>query len=213
MIPNRFVTEYPQRCLALLDAMEPIAREQDMLGSFALMAAASVLVIPWERLANHHPMNGEQGSDLSVALRRIERQRWLRAEFWRGDVPNDWRLSRIVNDPNEVTHWRDADGVPSMSEAANTINQRRATIVFRTMRNALAHGNIVYLNKSGHETAGTRLHYIGFLSRYEESEEQRAASTTYRILAVPEEGFLQFVRAWASWISQFSGDIELGEVA
>jgi hypothetical protein len=43
MIPNRFVTEYPVRCLELLDAMQPIAEARDLLGSFALLTAASIL--------------------------------------------------------------------------------------------------------------------------------------------------------------------------
>lgn len=30
MIPDRFVTEYPARCIALLDEMEPIARDKDI---------------------------------------------------------------------------------------------------------------------------------------------------------------------------------------
>lgn len=212
MIPDRFVTEYPARCLDLLDAMEPIARERDMLGTFAVLVAGSMLNIPLERLAKRHPINTEFGSDLFQALRRLERQKWHLAEFWKGEPVGDWHFSRIVTDPNNVSGWRNQDDQPSMQPQTNTIDQRNVSMVLRVLRNALAHGNVVYLNDQGHETAGTRLHSIGFLSRYEETPEQRVAANTYRLVAVQETSFLRFVKCWASWLGAFVGEFELGEV-
>jgi hypothetical protein len=213
MIPDRFVTEYPERCLALLDAMEPIAREKDLLGSFALLTAASILNIPLERLSKHHPINMELGSSLYQALRAVEKQEWAVAQFWQGNESGQWHFARIVTDPNHVIGWQDDEGRPSMSEIANTIRKRKAGLVLRVLRNALAHGNIVYLNEDGYETAGTRLHFIGFLSRYEEGEDQRAAAESYRLLAVSEGDFLSFIRRWASWLASFPGDFDLVEAA
>lgn len=43
----------------------------------------------------------------------------------------------------------------------------------------------------------TRVAHIAFLSRYEETEEQKATAETYRLVAVRETDFLPFVRAWA----------------
>ena len=34
MIPQRFAVEYPERCLQLLHAFEPIAQERDLYGTF-----------------------------------------------------------------------------------------------------------------------------------------------------------------------------------
>ena len=59
------------------------------------------------------------------------------------------------------------------AKAKNTIADRNAGEVLRLVRNALAHGNLVYLNKRGHEEPGTKLEHIAFLSRYEEDEESR----------------------------------------
>ena len=209
MIPDRFVTEYPARCLELLDAMQQIAAKKDLIGSFALLTAASILNIPLERLARQHPLNAEYGSDVYQALRRVEKQRWADAEFWQGQDCASWHFSRIVTNPNDVSEWQSDDGQPSMSAATNTIGGRRAGEVLRALRNALAHGNIVYLNAEGHETAGTRLHFIGFLSRHEENSEQRAAAETYRLVAVPEWDFLVFIRCWATWLAGFPGDMDL----
>ncbi|WP_049758144.1 hypothetical protein [Phenylobacterium zucineum] len=177
-VPSRFVTEYPERCLALLDAAEPIARKQDLLTSFALLAAASVLVIPYERLKGHHPNKQERGSALYEELRQLERRPWQDAPFWAGAAPEAWQFSRIMGDPNDVASWKDQAGRPSMSAEANTINKRRAGEVLRVMRNALAHGNVVYLNKAGREAAGTPAYFIAFLSRYEEDAAQREKSET-----------------------------------
>ena len=47
MVPARFVTEYPQRCLELIDALEETARRRELVGSFSLLAAAAVFVIPY----------------------------------------------------------------------------------------------------------------------------------------------------------------------
>lgn len=201
MIPRRFAIEYPERCLQLLDAFEPIARDRDLYGTFSVMLAASILIIPWERANGRHPLTQEQGGDLNAGLRRLERQRWLAADFWQYAPVGEWRFSRITGDPNEVHAWQDDQGRPSFSPEANTVDRRRVGEVFRVLRNALAHGNIVYLDERGRETAGERVQHIAFLSRYEETPEQREADETYRMVTVRETDFLPFVRAWAFWVA------------
>ena len=52
MIPIRFATEYPERCLQLLEAFEPIAQDRDLFGTFSVMLASSILLVPWERASN-----------------------------------------------------------------------------------------------------------------------------------------------------------------
>jgi len=212
-VPSRFVTEYPKRCLALLDAAEPIAREHDLLTSFALLAAASVLVIPYERLKGHHPNKQERGSALYEALRNLERKPWREAPFWAGGEPGHWQFSRIMGDPNDVAGWRDEANRPSTSADANSIGKRKSGEVLRVLRNALAHGNVVYLNKDGREAAGTPAHFIAFLSRYEEDAAQRDQSETYRLVAVADEHFLAFLRQWALWLVNFPHDDRLIEAA
>jgi formate hydrogenlyase subunit 4 len=57
MIPDRFVTEYPARCMDLFDIMERVARERDLLGSFSLIVATSVFLVPYERMKSRHPLH------------------------------------------------------------------------------------------------------------------------------------------------------------
>lgn len=92
------------------------------------------------------------------------------------------------------------------------MQRRKADQVLRVFRNALAHGNIVYLNESGFEQHGTKLQFLGFLSRYEETDEDREKSETYRLVTTPEDEFLRFVKLWAKWVTKFKGDDQLSEV-
>ncbi len=202
MIPKRFATEYPERCLALLEAFEPTAHKADLLGTFSIMLASSILLVPWERANNKHPIVQEQGSPFQDALKQLKKRRWSDADFWQGAEPPRWRFSRIMGDPNDVAGWRDEGGRHSFSEEANTIDERTVDNVLRVLRNGLAHANIVYLDGQGHETAGNRVEYLAFLSRYEESPEQEGAPETYRVVVVGEGHFLQFVKAWAGWVAR-----------
>src|SRR5580704_6901915 len=99
---------------------------------------------------------------------------------------------------------------PSSGESANSVQYRKADDVLRVIRNALAHGNIVYLNERGFEQRDTKLQFLGFLSRYEEAKE---ASETYRLVTTTEDEFLRFVKVWAKWVSNFRDDNRLSEAA
>jgi hypothetical protein len=201
MIPNRFATEYPKRCLQLLEAFEPMARNRDLLGSFSVMLASSILLVPWERAKNRHPLTQEHGGGLQAGLRRLEKQRWLKADFWQSASIGEWRFSRIMGNPNNVAGWQDDQDRPSFSSEANTIGQCQVGKVFLVLRNALAHGNIVYLDQMGLETAGGRVQHIAFLSRYDGNAEQQEKDETYRLVVVRENDFLPFVQAWAHWVA------------
>lgn len=63
MIPSRFVTEYPARCRKLLDMLEAPARKADVVGSFALLAAAAAFAIPFARMTEKkHSLGAPEGS-------------------------------------------------------------------------------------------------------------------------------------------------------
>jgi hypothetical protein len=200
MIPSRFATEYPERCLKLLGLFEHVAHEQDLLGTFSIMLASSILLVPLERAKNEHPIRQERGGGLQASLKRLERRKWLAADFWAGTPPGEWRFSRIMGDPNDVQHWCDEKGESSFALTASTMQKRRVGEVLRVLRNALAHGNIVYLNEHGHEIEGERVQYLAFLSRYEETEGDRERAETYRLVTVRETDFLPFIHAWGQWV-------------
>ena len=156
--------------------------------------------------------NGDD--DLTRALLDLDKRQFLTAPFWAGATAGIWRYSRIVKNVNNASNWSDEnDNHPMHEKSLDCIGKAKAGEVLRVIRNALAHGNVVYLNADGCEEAGTEVKYLGFLSRYEESKEERKVAETYRLLATTEDTFLAFVKAWATWISKFNRNTELSEVA
>jgi hypothetical protein len=216
MVPQRFVVEYPERCLALLEMLEPMARTCRLVGSFSLLVAASAFVIPYERMQSRHPMHRrDHDGDLDSALRRLDNnEQFLGASFWNGASPGDWRFSRVIEHVENTHRWRDETGLHPMSpDAVNRIADCKAGKVLRVIRNALAHGNVVYLNAAGFEVSGTEVQFLAFLTRYEETEEQRRAAETYRLVVTREETFLRFVKAWMTWVASFPRDLSISDVA
>jgi hypothetical protein len=109
-----------------------------------------------------------------------------------------------MRNANDTAGWVDKDGKhPMGKDARNSIEKKAAGAVLRVIRNALAHGNVVYLNSEGLEKPNCDLEYLAFLSRYEESEEKKKLSETYRLVVTSQHEFLAFVRAWALWIRSF----------
>ena len=83
MIPARFVVEYPQRCLDLIEAPEPTARQRELVGSFSLLVAAAVFVIPYERMGSQkHPLHrAARDADLFRALKSLRKKPFITAPF------------------------------------------------------------------------------------------------------------------------------------
>jgi hypothetical protein len=214
-VPDRFAIEYPRRALELIEMLEASAREKSLLGSFGLLAASAVLTIPFERMRTSHFLHNDQrDGDLAKHLKALEKVEFLKAPFWR--KPPDgraWRQSRIMSDVDKVHRWQDPDGCDPRSEESNTIQTRKASEVLRVLRNALAHGNIIYLDKDGQEIAGNQMMYMAFLSRYEETQEQREKAETYRVVISTEEAFLYFVKCWAEWIGGLALDRHVASAA
>ncbi len=216
-IPTRFAIEYPQRALRLIKMLELDARKHDLLGSFGLLAASAILTIPYERMQIRHFLNRQHlDSDLASALKQLKKSSFLHGPFWENHKPGNWWQSRIVSSVQNVDEWRDDRGLhPLASGNVNKLadQKRTADEVIRVLRNALAHGNVIYLDQEFRENSSKRMIYMAFLSRYEETEEQRAISETYRLVLTDEEEFLKFVKCWASWIGRLGDDGVVSEAA
>ena len=173
------------------------------------------MTIPFERMRDAHFLHDQnRDNDLAGAVAALGKLRFAKAPFWEGNPPATWRLSRIMKHVNQVDQWVDQHDVhPCSKHAANIVEAKPVTEILRILRNALAHGNIIYLNKNGREVPGERMEFIAFLSRYEETEAQRNVMETYRVLIIPEMDFLTFVKQWAGWIVAIPRDQQIVEVA
>lgn len=198
MIPERFVTEFPKRCGELLALLEHGARGKRLVGSFALLVASAAFTIPFGRMTeNHHPL-GKPERELSLAIKKLKNCQFLDAPFWGGIELDFFRYARIANDPEEASRWRDANN----KHPIQSTETKDGDTILRTVRNALAHGNVVYLDKHGHETPGNRLQYLAFLSKHDDEK-------SYRVAIFSVESFLTFVKAWIAWLQTFTPEREL----
>lgn len=208
MIPERFSTEIPQRMRSLLDALEPIARQKDLLTSFTLMAAMPILIIPLERIAKNRvgPRNEindvKKARNFSSAWTEVKSKKFTHEFLPSREERPRWRYLIIpkiqIDNP---TSWKDSLGRhPIQPGAINEIDAQDVENILTVMRNALAHGSIVFLDENGEEKPNRRVTFIAFVSRV---QVQERPSVDFRVLIVDEESFLTFLKRWTEWISKF----------
>ena len=209
MIPERFCTQIPQRMRSLIDAMEPIARDKDLLTSFALMAAMPVLIIPLERVAKRGGNGRNEINDLDVAPQFARAWgRKCREKFVDAFVPDredrsKWRYLELPRDQIEQpSSWRDPlDRHPMHAGALNRIIDQDVMNVLMVLRHGLAHGSVVYLDEDGNESPFRRVTHLAFVAR--EKDEDRGRATSFRVLIVEQEAFLSFLKRWTDWIGGY----------
>lgn len=85
--PTRFSTEYPERARRLLDELEPFARKHRLVGSYAVLAASSLLTVPFERADAKHFLHRDRDSDLAQAIEALKDVPFVEAPFWGGAGP------------------------------------------------------------------------------------------------------------------------------
>jgi len=213
MIPERFCTEVPQRMRRLLDAMYPVAHEEDLTTSFTLMVAMPLLMIPLERTATKggDPANAISDVDTAQPLVRALRQ-LKRGLFWEAFLrdPNllhRWRFTEIARRIDHPSQWRDSlDRHPMRPGARNDIKEQTVDNVLMTLRHALAHGNVVYLNEEGDETPGRRVTHMAFVA-------DGRGTDAYRVVIVEELAFVEFLKAWVDWLSRYNIDSSMRRAA
>jgi hypothetical protein len=213
MTPERFCTEVPQRMRRLLDAMYPVAKEQDLTTSFTLMVAMPLLMIPLERTATYRGDPTNAISDVDTAQPFVRALRQLkRGPFWEAflrdpDQLRMWRFTEIGNRIDHPSQWRDSlDQHPMRPGARNDIKKQTVENVLMTLRHALAHGNVVYLNEEGDEAPGRRVTHMAFVA-------DGRGTDAYRVVIVEEVAFVEFLKAWADWLARYNTDSSLRRAA
>jgi hypothetical protein len=97
-----------------------------------------------------------------------------------------------------------ADGLPG--QVARALNQpaaeghaaeRGAREMMLVLRNALAHGGVLYLDQHGHSTEGARAEFMAFVG------EKRATRQLVglHVLRISEGHFRECLGSWVSWLS------------
>lgn len=214
MTPERFCTEVPLRMRRLLDDMYPMAVQQGLTTSFTLMVAMPLLMIPLERTATRGRAPANAISDVNTARSFVQALRGLKQSlFWveflqNPELLHKWRFTEIIDNINHPSEWRDSLGRhPMQPGARNDIKEQTVENVLLTMRHALAHGNVVYLNEEGDEAPGRRVTHMAFVAS------GLNQSVAYRVVIVEELAFVDFLKAWADWLARYNIDSSLRRAA
>ncbi|PIT80537.1 hypothetical protein B9Z41_01005 [Limnohabitans sp. JirII-31] len=199
--------------LRLLDVMYPIAQEQDLTTSFTLMMAMPLLMIPLERTATKGGKPANAISDVDTAQPFVQALHKLKCDlFWEVFLGNPellhrWRFTEIARRIDHPSQWRDSlDQHPMRSGARNDIKKQTVENVLLTLRHALAHGNVVYLNDEGEEAPGRRVTHMAFVA-------DGRGTDAYRVVIAEEVAFVEFLKAWADWLARYNIDSSLRRVA
>lgn len=214
--PAHYSLEITARCERILMNLMPIVRKgfpgDDRHGgslttTFLLAVSTPAIVMPVERIFKPAHGNFGLGDDrklnkgLSAEVRRVlgGKMKFAGAPFFTGDwsyLPDQKLFNLADNWPTDVLM---ALGEP---KAANAAGDAQAQMIITHIRNALAHGNITYLDKDGGATDGPAAMY-GFASaKYEKQQNGRSKVVGLHALRVNEDGFFKFIVAWADWIEK-----------
>lgn len=204
MIPERFCIEYPTRVLQLLEGLAGHAASMDLSTTFILSLAMPMLVIPLERLKSGHKFSDAKvDSNLHRELQTLMRKKFGETPFWRNDDRRYWRFAYVVKNVEKPDQWCDATGAHPLADSP-AIQAEDASLenILLTLRHALSHGCVVYLDEAGHERPNRRVTQVAFVS--ETRGDHAAPVGSHRIVVVEEQALRRFLIAWCEWMQQFS---------
>ena len=222
-IPQHFSLEVPQRCLTLLDELWPDVegvyhKRSQRLGplttTFLLAMAYPILNLPIERIGAHLDKSDHEDyaddrritPELTSKIRNVFGNAKLEtAPFI---VKGVWSYVRIPRD----RLFNLADGIPPevakrLAEETSLRNaESMKTLSWaQSLRNALAHGGVAYLDAKGehtHEEQPAKM--FAFVSGEYEYGVRPHKLVGMKILRVTERDFKDFLRRWVGWLSETS---------
>lgn len=208
--PRHYSAEIPARCQALIEmlgtaveeASDPDGRWGGPLKTTFLMAMATPMIsLPIERIFkptrdNHSGVADDRELDpeLSdqVAHELGPARPFKSAPFFNAGA---WAYIPAIAPFNVAEDWPARALAPLRSAAAaEAAAQAPARAILLTLRNALSHGGITYLDRTGGH-ADSATHMLGFASL------ARAHHPELRLLRVGVPEFETFLLLWGKWLS------------
>jgi hypothetical protein len=186
--------------------------------TFLISMSMPIINIPTERIEKYLGLRDTEGyvDDRHLNPRAAEefknvlrRGRFGDAPFFQRDV---WRLYQYEGEPINL-----ADGLPEAiavelekDEAEHRAAAMPASQWLAILRNALAHGGIVYLDERGRSSRDTSVKMFGFVNgrfrdgwcRYEKNQTCRAerVPSGLNILRINEVDYHDFLHRWVNWV-------------
>lgn len=216
--PANYSQELPLRCLQLVEALWSNVEEvrisgQEHLGplttTFLLAMATPMITLPIERVEryrdradagymNERPLN----KALAIEVDRVIVNGVLRdAPFF---VEDQWRFASVPNEDFNVAlqfpdKLHDALSAPEALEAAKAMQTQEWA---SCLRNALAHGGVLYLDRNGRSTHDQKATVLAFVSaKYKSDDQYRQASPErLKVIQIDESEFKVFLQRWVGWV-------------
>ena len=210
--PQNFSLDIPRRCQMLINEFWPKVSRKGARGSlplnasFLLAISTPMINLPIERIWN--PQNGRAVGHLNDAMldRRlageirngIGKGAVANAQFYR---PDAWRYHYLPKGAGFPDLSR--RGLPETVEralASTAANDAAAMLGAETfcgiLRNGLAHGGILYLDKDGRTTHGEPVRMFCFVS----TKRTRNVTEGLHFLRVGMKDYRAFLQLWTDWL-------------
>lgn len=188
-----FTSDFPGRCLDLLNLAHGMASVNGREVTLLLMAASASLLVPYDRLKPDTYYSSHPFGDNRRFLDAAEKLKDLMAAKFVGSVLC----------PNENTSWQLAKKVPSVTGDLDSwlpqanlkplSKERGVESTLTLVRNALAHGSIY--------TTGDPITDLIFVKEViTEQPDKSRKRVGFEVLSVNHADFLNFVRAWVTFL-------------
>lgn len=219
--PVHYSAEVPARCQALIDMLiGHVEEDSDSQGrwggplktTFLLAMATPMLVLPIERIFKPQDPNKHFVAD------DIELQPELGERVASIFDPRREFASTPFFEPGNWTYVASCDGFEvgrnwppghlnelNSKEAAMAAGAASARDVLLSLRNALAHGGVTYLDRDGGHTQ-FETNMLGFASFAAGGK-----AGQLRLIRTTVPGFQRFLHAWAGWLSESGVSADLAD--
>ena len=211
MRPELYSRDIVKRCQSLIDQLGPLVERGlrddvkfggPLLTTFLLALATPMIVLPIERIFKPSRGGHTVADDRELDTKIEAAVKDVFAEGKRfGDAPfvGAQRWSYVDSyRPFNIAKQCPPDLLQQLSspEAAKRAREVEAKRILLDLRNALAHGGVIYLDKNGRLT----LRSTGMLA-FAATRVKERKPVSINVIRIPTEDFRAFLKDWASWLA------------
>jgi hypothetical protein len=192
---QNFTSDFPHRCLELLDRAHGLASASGREVTLLLMVASASLVVPFERLKPDTKYSSHPFGENKRFLRAAERLNELMSQKFIGSAlcpttASSWRLAKDVKAvEGDLDEWLPSAKLKALSK------DREVASTLTLVRNALSHGSI--------HTIGDPITDLIFvkevIGKHLDNSPRRIG---FEVICVSYADFHDFVRAWITFLSE-----------
>jgi hypothetical protein len=184
---TNFTSDFPKRCLDILDMALPMALEKERDITLLLMAASAGFLVPFERLKSSHPFRFNEQETRTISRLSELKQRAFVGSVLCPDTSHSWELAEYVSSvEGDLEGW-----LPSVNLELFG-GGRKVEATLDLIRNALAHGNI--------HTIGSPIQNLIFVTEIRGVRKRKGQPVEYDVLRVSQIDFNRFVRNWINFL-------------